>query len=160
MVAITVILAAVIGTFVLGLGDSLNQTPQATLNAEDTNNPAAVANDSASNLLAINHGGGDQISAGEYNIRVQGAGSSSYNTIFKGGSNNNATVDLGNGDLEIGIADGANPEDIGVGNRVVIAASDASPDGTTHNEVEGDWGVQIIHVPSDSIILDRTITIQ
>jgi len=36
MVAITVILAAVIGTFVLGLGDSLQQAPQAQLDAEST----------------------------------------------------------------------------------------------------------------------------
>ena len=39
MVAITVILAAVIGTFVLGLGDSVEQNPQAgvTFNEADTN---------------------------------------------------------------------------------------------------------------------------
>jgi len=37
MVAITVILAAVIGTFVLGLGESVNQNANAGVNAENGN---------------------------------------------------------------------------------------------------------------------------
>ena len=41
MVAITVILAAVIGTFVLGLGDQLNDTaPQASFDIESSNSTA------------------------------------------------------------------------------------------------------------------------
>jgi len=56
MVAITVILAAVIGTFVLGLGDSLEQAPQAQLDAEW---------DSTNSELVISHNGGDSIPDGE-----------------------------------------------------------------------------------------------
>lgn len=40
MVAITVILAAVIGTFVLGLGDSVQQNAQAGVSFEQTNSSA------------------------------------------------------------------------------------------------------------------------
>ncbi|MBX0285671.1 type IV pilin N-terminal domain-containing protein [Halomicroarcula sp. F28] len=48
MVAITVILAAVIATFVLGLGDSLsNQAPQASFSCNDTG--------------ALIHDGGDEL---------------------------------------------------------------------------------------------------
>jgi len=48
MVAITVILAAVIATFVLGLGDSLsNQAPQASFNCNETG--------------ALFHDGGDEL---------------------------------------------------------------------------------------------------
>ena len=53
MVAITVILAAVIGTFVLGLGDQVQQTsPNAQWDWEE---------DSANNNLTITHEGGDPV---------------------------------------------------------------------------------------------------
>jgi flagellin-like protein len=62
MVAITVILAAVIGTFVLGLGDSLNNTaPQANLDAEA---------DASSNTVTLRHNGGDALSASSSEIQV------------------------------------------------------------------------------------------
>jgi len=43
MVAITVILAAVIGTFVLGLGDNVNQNAQAGVTVEKTGDSSAEA---------------------------------------------------------------------------------------------------------------------
>lgn len=63
MVAITVILAAVIGTFVLGLGDSLEQAPQATLGA-DVN---------SSNETIISHNGGDGLATADIRIVVGGS---------------------------------------------------------------------------------------
>ncbi|OYR51581.1 type IV pilin [Halorubrum sp. Ea8] len=66
MVAITVILAAVIGTFVLGLGDSLGDSqPTAQLDAEITD----IGADDTANLT-IEHGGGDRIDAGAMRIVV------------------------------------------------------------------------------------------
>ncbi len=61
MVAITVILAAVIGTFVLGLGDSLEQAPQAQLDAEYD----------GSDSVDISHNGGDAIPETDIRITVQ-----------------------------------------------------------------------------------------
>ncbi len=69
MVAITVILAAVIGTFVLGLGDSLNQTPQATLNAEVTE-----GDDDGYTEIVVNHDGGDAISWSDVRIEYTNSG--------------------------------------------------------------------------------------
>ena len=63
MVAITVILAAVIGTFVLGLGDSLG----------DNQPSAQLSVDASSSELAINHNGGDRIPAGDLEIRLTNA---------------------------------------------------------------------------------------
>ena len=55
MVAITVILAAVIGTFVLGLGDSLqNTSPTANINADTT----------GTDTIEFTHSGGDTIDEG------------------------------------------------------------------------------------------------
>lgn len=66
MVAITVILAAVIGTFVLGLGDSLgNSQPTAQLNAE--------LNSSSSNVT-LSHGGGDALELSNLRVNIDGTG--------------------------------------------------------------------------------------
>jgi len=54
MVAITVILAAVIGTFVLGLGSEVQQTPQAQFTFEQDTSTSP-------NELDITHSGGDPI---------------------------------------------------------------------------------------------------
>ncbi|WP_324758760.1 type IV pilin N-terminal domain-containing protein [Haloarcula montana] len=67
MVAITVILAAVIATFVLGLGDQVSNTaPQATFSFD------YEAAGGGSGELTITHDGGDSIS--ETELYVRGAG--------------------------------------------------------------------------------------
>ena len=65
MVAITVILAAVIGTFVLGLGDSLGDNqPTAQLSVDvDEDDPT----------VTVNHNGGDSIAGGELRVVVSNA---------------------------------------------------------------------------------------
>ncbi|MFU1782399.1 type IV pilin [Haloarcula japonica] len=61
MVAITVILAAVIATFVLGLGDQVSNTaPQASFSTEY---------DSGSDIVTVTHDGGDSIKASNLYIR-------------------------------------------------------------------------------------------
>ena len=62
MVAITVILAAVIGTFVLGLGESVQSTPQ-----------AKFAFDYQNSNLTVTHEGGDAISAEELSVTATSA---------------------------------------------------------------------------------------
>lgn len=65
MVAITVILAAVIGTFVLGLGGSMGQTaPSASINWDW---------DASSSELTVTHSGGDRIDADQVRLMVNGS---------------------------------------------------------------------------------------
>jgi flagellin-like protein len=75
MVAITVILAAVIGTFVLGLGDSLEQTPQATIGADAGSNSS----------VTLSHNGGDGIAVSDLRVNVDGASSAFTNSSFTSG---------------------------------------------------------------------------
>ena len=79
MVAITVILAAVIGTFVLGLGDSVESAPQASFNFD--------YDDTGTEEVTIRHRGGDNIDASKLEVRLNGnavdAASLSYNTGSK-----------------------------------------------------------------------------
>jgi len=57
MVAITVILAAVIATFVLGLGDSLsNQAPQASFSCDDGNVTMSSGDDLDTSKLSYSNG--------------------------------------------------------------------------------------------------------
>ena len=111
MVAITVILAAVIGTFVLGLGDSLGDSqPTAQLNVENT--------DFTAGSLDIVHNGGDSLQGSNLNVTING------------------------GDVTTSF-----PSSFGVGQSHEITGLTIS---------EGDR-LRIIHEPSDSIILDRTL---
>ena len=62
MVAITVILAAVIGTFVLGLGGSISETPTATFSYDFDRVGTPIVN--------ITHDGGDTLRVGDNTNRV------------------------------------------------------------------------------------------
>ena len=63
MVAITVILAAVIGTFVLGISNEVAEAPPQT----DVSLNEAHAND---DLLVLEHGGGDDVLPSETTIKI------------------------------------------------------------------------------------------
>ena len=72
MVAITVILAAVIGTFVLGLGGQIEETPNAQFDFNERSNES----------LTITHNGGDPVSMNNVNVSgggdLDGTGNGSY----------------------------------------------------------------------------------
>ncbi len=69
MVAITVILAAVIGTFVLGLGDQVqNTTPRASFGFD-----TGGANASGAYNVTVTHESGDSIEATDLNVSVNGS---------------------------------------------------------------------------------------
>jgi len=69
MVAITVILAAVIASFVLGLGQSATNTnPQASFSWDYQADSSAVGGD-ADGILTISHDGGDSVKENEIYVR-------------------------------------------------------------------------------------------
>lgn len=113
MVAITVILAAVIGTFVLGLGDSLGQgQPQAQLSVDEKNVSA--------NNATIVHNGGDELQGEDLRVTIDG--------------NSTGVPQFNEGPF-------------GVGESFEISDGNVT-DGAR---------LRIIHEPSESIILDRTL---
>ena len=70
MVAITVILAAVIASFVLGLGDTASQAnPQASFSWDYETNSTLGGTDGLDGNVTITHDGGDSITAQELYIR-------------------------------------------------------------------------------------------
>jgi flagellin-like protein len=122
MVAITVILAAVIGTFVLGLGDSLGDSqPTAQLNADL---------DESADEFTIEHAGGDSIESDSLRVIV---------------SANGLTND----------AEGTIAQRLSVGDTITAELNQSTGESPIASET--DVRIRIIHQPSDSIILDRTI---
>ncbi|WP_336337884.1 type IV pilin N-terminal domain-containing protein [Haloarcula brevis] len=95
MVAITVILAAVIASFVLGLGDQAQQaTPQASFSWEYSEN----ASNSPDGNVTITHDGGDSIEAQELYVRGDfdgGEGSGSWGEMSKSTASGASEVTAG-----------------------------------------------------------------
>jgi flagellin-like protein len=99
MVAITVILAAVIGAFVLGIGGSQTQTPQASWEWESTTSSAysVGSNDvqcasGGSTYVKVTHQGGDEINADQ--LELDGTDCTSSDTEITAGDaliNNDAS---------------------------------------------------------------------
>ena len=88
MVAITVILAAVIGTFVLGIGQDQQTTPQATFEFDyDSNTPE----------LVITHTGGDSFTS-ENSKKLETKMSGSTSPSFSSGGD----WDVASGDVSAG----------------------------------------------------------
>jgi flagellin-like protein len=84
MVAITVILAAVIATFVLGLGEQVSQTSPNASFTFDYNN------DTGQDTLDITHAGGPNINADQ--LTITGNGSSDLKWSDFGGSPNEVSA--------------------------------------------------------------------
>jgi len=86
MVAITVILAAVIASFVLGLGDSAGDAaPQATLsyNAEASGDFADTTSDG--DTITVTHDGGASIDASNLQVTVSGSSGASQTDMTSTG---------------------------------------------------------------------------
>ena len=103
MVAITVILAAVIGTFVLGLGDQVQTTtPQAQFTFDEP----------GSNNITITHDGGDPVDVDNLNVTAtttdlshcqsQGGGDDDWdNTEITAGGQCEVNIGSGDGELRV-----------------------------------------------------------
>ena len=123
MVAITVILAAVIGTFVLGLGENVNSTPQVTwdFDAEDQTNDGTIDN------ITITHNGGDSIEADRLNVTgaVENTNGSQFSLVTDGDFSSGDTVTAGN-QIMLNSSNSAITGEEGDVVRIVYTAEDSS----------------------------------
>jgi FlaG/FlaF family flagellin (archaellin) len=105
MVAITVILAAVIGSFVLGIGGDITETPQVRLGVSDASeNIDGGDND----IFVIKHSGGDTIKKDNVNMVI--------NNMSDGGAKLTEIEGI--------------QSDISVGDRIVVSETDNIIKGT------------------------------
>ena len=150
MVAITVILAAVIGTFVLGLGDSLSQsTPTASVDFSDANANYQV-NGSASEAIDISHSGGDTLTVSNLRVIIREAGNNQEVARYDGGW----TASQGSGaSWELNSA--AMGDEIETGDLVKISLTDDS----TVPADQTEYSVTIIHKPSSNTVASGTVQV-
>ncbi len=169
MVAITVILAAVIGSFVLSFGDEVTASaPQAQLSVADT----TVENDSDTTNLTVtmSHDGGDEIDLATTDIVVQNAGET---TRFNDEDSNTSAVIQTADTFDITVDNEAESES---DNESVVAGGvnvwtevddrDDNIDQLKSDELdnsgdgEGDRvTITIVDTESGEIIFERTVTI-
>jgi flagellin-like protein len=132
MVAITVILGAVIGSFVLGVGGDLQQTPQVTLSVSDANKKL-YNGASLQNVLVIEHQGGATMQNESVSLIVQNA--------TGGTSNVNTSTDIGSfstGD-RVTLVEKTNPnKQVSPGQKLVV---------------------KVVHDPTDTLLLDTTVQV-
>ncbi len=149
MVAITVILAAVIGTFVLGLGDQVQSTtPQASFGFDQgTDQPAS--NIDPVKEVTITHETGDTIS--ESDIRLSVDGDKAVGVDY---DSNNATSELWNGDGDVSAGSSVTVRAVYTGNSYsdtdLTYSSDGSVDTTDFDALESGDTVRVVYDSSDS----------
>ncbi|MDS0280003.1 type IV pilin N-terminal domain-containing protein [Halomicroarcula sp. S1AR25-4] len=118
MVAITVILAAVIASFVLGLGDTATKsTPQASFSFDYTQDT------SGHDVLSITHDGGDTIDGARLNATVSGALDNDYAGTSSGvvfGAAASGDGDLYTAEVTAGTSDKLNADDFHDGSGTAL----------------------------------------
>lgn len=136
MVAITVILAAVIGTFVLDLGQSAgNSAPSASL---------TVDTDASSNVINVSHKGGDSLQAEDTRVIIS---NDSVSATFE----SDGTSDSFGVGEEIGFHLYANPSP-------TSTWSVTSTDGNFTVVSGAQYDVQLIDTESQRVIYETTVT--
>lgn len=144
MVAITVILAAVIGTFVLDLGQSAGQSaPQASLSVDTNTNDETIT---------ISHEGGDGLDSSKTRIVVTLAGTTStFNEISSSlilSVGKTATIDIS------GTTDKIDWNDDNTDDDYTDAGNTLGDDIAKGDQVT----VKLIDVESQRIIFESTVT--
>jgi flagellin-like protein len=132
MVAITVILAAVIASFVLGLGDQNNPAPTADFQFDWENDTSTATTGD----LTVTHGNGDSITAENLYIRGDGLGTTSGGSADPPGKWSDVTS-AGTSD-EIGAGDSVTI--IGTNNDYTVNIVWEDPDSDSTSTLSSDEG--------------------
>lgn len=154
MVAITVILAAVIGTFVIQLGqDTGTKAPQSTLEVSDAT-ASLTSGSGGEEVLDIEHRGGDKITVSELEIVL--INRTTGDVIDRDGDLTSATFSSSS----LTYSGGSAPFSSGsaqwsVGTTITIQEGASSPLAIAKDTP---LRVQLIHKPSDSIISEAEVT--
>ena len=139
MVAITVILAAVIASFVFGMGGDLNRPPPGV----------SLSAKSVDTDIIVSHDGGELLKGAEWKISVVPEGAPPLYLTSTAGD-----------DFDVG-------QQIAFADYVILASDAYNFSGTTNNWAYSTgtaftpgsrYDVIIIHMPSKSKLLDMTIT--
>jgi flagellin-like protein len=155
MVAITVILAAVIGTFALGIGQEKSKAePVTSLSIQDA--PADYVDDDgdAEGFVTIEHDSGNRLATEDLRVIVRRASDNSivatYEQAWSANSPSAVTWALNANTI------GSNPTDVTVGDVIEIGVTDdgsgAPPDDTKYR-------IQVVHTPTEGTVADVVVEV-
>ena len=128
MVAITVILAAVIGAFVLGIGGDQSSTPSASISLD-----ADVADDPSGSTIEIVHNGGQTLELDDLQLSING------------------TIEV---DPVSGVEDADPGDTLSSGQSVEIVDDDLENPDT--GVIDDDATIRLIHEPSGGVLASTT----
>ena len=159
MVAITVILAAVIASFVFGMGSKVQAAPQAQLMAEDN---ADMIDGSDDILFNVTHYGGDDLKCDEIKLQVLNATVGPHTLVWNGTSNANRfeyknssgnVALIANDTVNNAFGDGifSVGETFGIYEANGAQVFSKSPDTLTF---------RVIHIPTGNIIYETNVKVQ
>ncbi len=161
MVAITVILAAVIGSFVLGLGDQIgDQGPQVSLGASDADESQT---DDASNVLfRIVHNSGPTIDITSLNVSVTDPSTGEVFAKYNGATITGGTPAIGsNTVLKINGNNVESSDEFASGDVLVVQeTSDTSSAGTGTFTAKTEFRVVVTDTESGNTLLNEVITLK
>ena len=129
MVAITVILAAVIGAFVLGIGGDQNVTPSASISLDAT----IDEDDLADSSIEIVHNGGQTLELDDLQLSING------------------TIEV---DPVSDVADADSGDTLSSGQSVEIVDDDLENSDT--GVIDDDATIRLIHEPSGGVLASTT----
>ncbi len=150
MVAITVILAAVIGTFVLDLGQDVGDSaPQASI---------SVSASASANTITLNHRGGDALHSESTRVIVEaGSGTTTFEPMA---SSNDQTLTVGNEATITAANSGTNDTVNWDGTGVVSGSSyEKDVDGATEFSSGSTVSVTLVDTTSQKVIFETEITV-
>ncbi|PSQ00577.1 hypothetical protein BRC94_05550 [Halobacteriales archaeon QS_5_70_17] len=164
MVAITVILAAVIGTFVLGLGDQVSSSaPRASIAAQDADDTLALHDGTADDGIDMTHDSGASLETSNVQIVVRNADTNSKVATFS--ESDGWTATDGDGDVTHVALDGdeigtSTDGSLDVGDTVKIKQKSEGTSGSDSTlSPDTDYEVTVIHLPSDGTVSSGEITV-
>ncbi len=144
MVAITVILAAVIASFVFGLGSKAPKSaPQASLVV------SKAANNGTYDYILLDHQGGESIFWQDIQIVIAGPDGSTTVNFDNNGNPSGTNVNTSWSGLEIDVG---TTQSFDPGERIKIVA-----DGTSWGDVGDTIDVKVIHKPTGQTILSTSV---
>jgi len=147
MVAITVILAAVIGSFAFGFGQKMGTTaPNAQLVVKD--DPDDLGDSATDDVFILEHAGGDPLPCGDLSIYIYDKSTGDLETQLEWDGASRFETATGTSIDSDSIAD----DMINPGDRIVF-----DEDSDTWNP--GTYTVKVFHKPSQTFIFSADVTV-
>jgi archaeal type IV pilus assembly protein PilA len=155
MVAITVILAAVIGAFVLGLGGDLESSSAPTISTStSTNSDYTGDSEDPEDVFYLSHTTGDTITADDLRVVIRDENGASLAT-YDSDDDWKADVDTVTTSLTIGSAEPGDDNSFDAGSTITISDDDS----TAAFDTGEDYELQVIHRGSGSTVSTGTVSL-